>query len=209
MKTTKLSIALVLAMLLSLGTTLAQDKSAKAYEKLKKEVEGISKDAAKYSASLKSTAQTLSKVSSADAKNVQKSIQSFRKDVEKLNKDLKSVTDGIKNLREKRTQYFAEWERSVESITNPELKKASADRREKVMADHAEMTEKATALREKIDVYMKELGEVVSFLGSDPTGGAVISAKPTLDKAIADGNSLAQNVQEVANRLATFAKGTY
>lgn len=207
MKIIRSSIPLVLIILLSTGALLAQDTAAKAYEKLKKEIEGIAKDTTKYGASLRSTTQALSKVSNADPKNLAKSIQSFRKEVEGLNKDLKSVTNGIKSLRDKRSQYFAEWERSVAAISNPDLKKASEERREKVMADHAQMTEKATALRERIDVYMKELGEVSSFLGSDPTAGAVSSAKPTLDKAMADGNSLAATVQEVANGLTSFAKG--
>jgi hypothetical protein len=53
---------------------------------------------------------------------------------------------------------------------------------------------------------MKELADLTTFLGSDPTGGAISAAKPTIEKVLTDGNSLTREVQEVSSRLTAFTK---
>jgi DNA repair exonuclease SbcCD ATPase subunit len=186
----------------------AQAGAGKAYEKLKKEIEGVAKDTNKYGAKLKSTLQSLSKVSTSESKNQVKAVKSFQKDVDGLNKDLKKATDGIKNLRAKRDQYFSEWERSIAEISDPDLKKAAEERQQNVMANHTQLSERATALREKIDGFMKELSDLTTFLGSDPTAEAASASKPKIDKVLADGNAIASEVQEVSSQLLAFARGS-
>lgn len=202
------ALAAVLITLLGAPTVPAQQGAAKAFEKLKKEIEDVAKETGKYGSKLNSTMKSLSKVSSSDAKNQVKATKSFQKDVKDLNKDLKKTTDKIQNLRKKREQYFSEWERSISEISNPDLQKASEERRQKVMADHAQLTEKATALRERIDGFMKELNDLSTFLGNDPTAAAADAAKQMIDKVLTDGGSLAEEVQGISNQLAAFAKGS-
>ena len=208
MRCIRYALTAILITLMGTATVPAQEGAAKAFDKLKKEVEGVAKDAGKYGSKLNTTMQSLSKVNSSDAKNQVKTIKSFQKDVKDLNKDLKKTTDGIRNLRKKREQYFSEWESSITKISSPDLQKVSEERRQKVMADHAQLTEKATSLREKIDGFMKELNDLSTFLGNDPTSTAASAAKQMIDKVLADGNSLAQEVQEISSQLAAFAKGS-
>ena len=201
----------VAAVLITVVTTAGladQPNTAKAYENLRKQMEGVAKNTGKYDSSLKKTMQSLSKVTTTNTKNLGKSVKSFQKDVDGLNKALKNATDGIKSLREKRSQYLADWDRSIQSISDADLKKASEERRKEVMDSHEKLTEQATELREKIDGFMKELADLQTFLGSDPTSGAVSAAKPKIDKVLTDGNSLSTSVQEVTNRLNAFAKGS-
>jgi len=200
--------AVALMVLMGTLTVPAQESAAKAFEKLKKEVEGVAKDTGKYGSNLNSTMQSLSKVSSADTKNKVKDIKSFQKKVEDLNKTLKKTTDRISKLREKREQYFTEWEKSITAISSPELQKASEERRQKVMNDHEQLTVKATELRERIDGFMNELNDLSTFLGNDPTAAAADTAKGNIDKVLADGTSLEKEVQDVANQLSAFAKGS-
>ena len=208
MRFLKYAMAMTLITLFGSGYLIAEDDAAKSYEKLKKEVEDVAKSTNKYGSSLKDVMQSLAKVSISQAKDQAKAIKSFQKGVEGLNKDLKKTTDQIQSLRDKRTQYFAAWESSIAAITNPDLKKSSEDRRQKVMADHAQLTEKATALRTRIDDFMKELNELSSVLGSDPTPGAVTSAKPTIDKVSTNGDALSKDVLNISGQLNSFAKGT-
>ena len=201
-------VTVALISMLGIDAFPAQKSATKAYEKLKKEIEGVAKDTNKYGSKLKSTMQSLSKVSTSDSKNQVKAVKSFQKDVDGLNKDLKKATDGIKGLRAKRDQYFSEWERTIAEISDPDLKKAAEERRQNVMASHTQLSERATALREKIDGFMKELSDLTTFLGSDPTAAAASASKPKIDKVLTDGNSLSGEVQEVSSRLLSFAKGS-
>jgi chromosome segregation ATPase len=205
---TVLAIAAVLITAVTATGLADQPKTAKAYENLRKQMEGVSKNTSKYNASLKKTMQSLSKVTTADPKNLGKSVKSFQKEVDGLNKDLKNATDGIKSLREKRSQYLADWDRSIQSISDPDLKKASEERKKAVTDNHEKLTKQATELREKIDGFMKELADLQTFLGSDPTTGAVSAAKPKIDKVLSDGNSLETSIQEVTSKLNAFAKGS-
>jgi uncharacterized coiled-coil DUF342 family protein len=152
--------------------------------------------------------QSLSKVGTSDSKNQVKAVKSFKKDVDGLNKDLKKATDGIKSLRAKRDQYFSEWDRFIAEISDPDLKRVAEERRQNVMASHTQLSEQATALREKIDGFMKELSDLANFLASDPTAEAASASKSKIDKVLADGNSLAGEVQEVSSRLLSFARGS-
>ena len=202
------AVATMVIVLVGSGLLTAQETAAKQYEKLKKEIEGVAKDTNKYASNLKAAMESLSKVGTLEVKNRQKAVKAFQKDADALNKSLKNATDGIKSLREKRDKYFSEWERAIAAISNPDLKKASEERRQKVMADHAQLTEKATALRESINGFMKELADLTTFLGSDPTAGAASAAGSTIGKVLAEGNSLYREVQEVSIRLTQFAKGS-
>jgi len=208
MRCTRYALTAILITLLGVTTVPAQESAAKAFDKLKKEMEGVAKDTGKYGSKLNDTMKSLSKVSSAEAKNQAKSVKSFQNDVKDLNKNLKNTTDKIQNLRKKRDQYFSEWERSIAGISNPDLQKASEERRQKVMADHEQLTEKATALREKIDGFMKELNDLSAFLGNDPTAAGASTAKQMIDKVQTDGNSLATEVKQISNQLDAFAKGS-
>jgi len=208
MKFLKFALVVFALMLLKIDPSPAQENVAKAYEKLKKQVEGVAKDTESFGSNLKKAMQSLSKVSTSEPKNQAKTIKSFQKDVDGLNKALKKATDGIKGLREKREQYISEWERSIEQISNPDLKKTSEERRQKVIEAHTQLTERATAVREEIDGFMQELSDLVTFLGGDPTVEAVSASKATIDKVLADGKSLSDGVQEVSSRLNAFAKGT-
>jgi hypothetical protein len=76
------------------------------------------------------------------------------------------------------------------------------------MANHTQLSERATALREKIDGFMKELSDLTTFLGSDPTAEAASASKPKIDKVLADGNAIASEVQEVSSQLLAFARGS-
>lgn len=208
MKFLKFALVVFALMLLKIDPSPAQENVAKAYEKLKKQVEGVAKDTESFGSNLNKAMQSLSKVSTSEPKNQAKTIKSFQKDVDGLNKALKKATDGIKGLREKREQYISEWERSIEQISNPDLKKTSEERRQKVIEAHTQLTERATAVREEIDGFMQELSDLVTFLGGDPTVEAVSASKATIDKVLADGKSLSDGVQEVSSRLNAFAKGT-
>ena len=201
-------LAVSLIALMGSITVSAQEGAAKAFDKLKKEMESVAKDTSNYSSSLNKTMQSLSKVNSSDAKNKVKAVKSFQKNAKDLNKDLKKVTDKIQSLRKKRDQYFSDWEQSVAAISNPDLQKASEDRRQKVMADHTQLTEKATAIREKIDDFMKEVNDLSTFLGNDPTPSAADAAKQMIDKVLTNGDSLAKEVQEISGQLSAFARGS-
>ncbi len=198
---------LLLACTLFAGTAFAAEKTAKSYQKLQKEIDAVVKATDKFGSVLKDTTDSLSQLSGADGKKLDKAVKSFRKDAENLSKILTTTTARIENLNKTRSQYFAEWERSTAAISNPDLKKAAEDRRAKIIADHENMTAKASGLRTRIEAFATELADLQLFLGNDPNPGAVATAQPTIDEVVSAGNTLSAEVLEVSRQLAGFARG--
>ena len=191
-----------------LGTALAFSQGAsKEYAELKKELADVSKSADKLDEQLGKTMASLKALSSGQAKDAAKQFNSFKKESEGLEKSLKEARDRFKDMRAKRDKYFAAWDKSGEAITNPDLKKASEERRKKVKEDHAAVSEKASETGGKIDAFMKQLSEVKNFLGADLNPSSITAAKPTIDSVLASGGELSGNVKDLSGKLKGYSSG--
>ncbi len=197
---------LVLCAIFSPGVSVAQSAN-KELTKLKKELTQVAKNVGNYAAQLEKTMKSLEGITLSDTKNLQKAYKAFQNDANKLDKAFKTASTGMRNMKAKRDQYFTAWEKSSASISIPELKQASEERRKQVMEEHAKFTEETAGLGNQIDAFMSKLGDLQKFLGSDLSPAAVTAAKPTIDGVLADGRPLASRVQELANRLSGFAGG--
>ena len=188
------------------GSLQAQSAS-KEFSQLKKELNDVSKNADKFGSELSKTMDSLRALPTAEPKNLSKAFGNFRKNCDGLEKALKNARDGMQSLKEKRQSYFAAWDKSSEAITDPDLKKASEERREKVKAQHTELSEQAAQVGQKIDGFMSQINDLRKFLSADQSAPAIASAKPTIDKVLASGTELSADVQGISKKLSGFASG--
>jgi uncharacterized protein YhaN len=187
-------------------TAFAQDGS-KANAELRKEMLELSKGISAYSGQLGRSLGSLESLRNADPKKLAKAFASFRKDSENLESARKNAESQIKDVNEKKAKYFSEWEKSIASMSNADLKKASLDRREKVMKEHGRLTADAQTLRQQVADFMTKQQELRKFLGTDTTASAVTAAKGTIDEVLRAGRSLAPGVTDTAKRLSDFGMG--
>jgi predicted nucleic acid-binding Zn-ribbon protein len=202
----KYFLCLTAFFLVSAGAVFGQSAS-KEYTQLKKELTEVSKKGDKLGTQLGKTMNSLNAVSAADPKNVSKAFNSFQKDADGLQKALKEARDGMQSLRTKRDEYFAAWDKSSASITNPDLKKISDERRQKVKMEHTALSEEAGQTGTKIDKFMAQLSDLRKFLGADLNASSVAAAKPTIDGVVSSGNALSTDVSGISKKLMGFANG--
>ena len=93
------------------------------------------------------------------------------------------------------------------TISDPALKKAGMERLEKVKAAQAKATEEATAFRMRLDGFMGKVGDVMTFIGSDPSGYGVAGAKNSIAGIATEGRSVQMDLQRVIQDLNAFVHG--
>jgi len=203
----KLAGMLAFCAILSPGLSAA-DSANKELTKMRKELGQLGNNVGKYANLLEQTMKSLESITTSDPKNLQKAYKNFQSRANNLTKAYRTASNGMKAMRAKRDQYFAAWEKSNASISIPELRQASEERRQQVMAEHAQLSEEAGELGGRIDSFMAKLGDLHKFLGSDLSADAVNTAKPIIGETVTEGGSLVAAVQGVASKLAGFASGS-
>jgi chromosome segregation ATPase len=192
--------------LLGTGAVFGQSAS-KEFTQLKKELTEVAKTGDKVDTQLNKTLNSLKAVSAAEPKNVSKAFNSFQKDADGLQKALKQARERMHGMKTKRDQYFAAWDKSSAAITNPDLKKISDERRQKVKTEHTALTEEAAQTGTKIDKFMAQLSDLRKFLGADQNPSAVAAAKGTIEGVLSSGNALSGDVKGITQKLKGFAGG--
>jgi uncharacterized protein YhaN len=191
----------------ALPITALADDGAKASAELRKQMLDLSKSVSGYSNALGRSLNSLETVRNADAKKLPKAFASFRKDSQNLDSARQHAESQLDAVSKKRVRYFSEWDKSINSISNPELKKTSMDRRQKMMTDHARLTTDAQTLRQQVSDFMTKQQELRKFFGTDTSVGAVTAAKGTIDEILRAGRSLAPGVNDTSRRLLDFGAG--
>gem|GEM_PF-3820052 len=184
----------------------AQD-GVKANAELRKEMLDLSKSVSDYSKALGDSIASLEALRGADAKQLPKTFAAFRKSSANLDSARKSTEGRIANANKKKSAYFAAWEKSIETISNPELKTAGVERRRQVMAEHDKLSADAQALRQRTVEFATKQQELQRFLGTDMTLSAVAAAKGPIDEVLQAGKSLKPLVDDTANKLKVFGAG--
>jgi uncharacterized protein YhaN len=183
------------------------DDGTKANADLRKEMLDLSKSVSAYSGALGDSMNSLESLRNSDPKKVSKAFASFRKNSEKLEATRKAAESQIDGMSQKQARYFSQWDKDLATISNPELKKASLDRRQKVMTEHGKLTADAKSLRAQVAAFMTKQQELRKFLGTDTTASAVTAAKGPIDEVLRSGRVLVPSVDDTAQRLKAFGMG--
>ncbi len=122
-------------------------------------------------ASYNALVNELSKDRRGDYKKLQKAIVETNKRVAETQQRLATM-DGESNA------YFDGWTGSLENITNPALRKRSADRLEDSEKRYAGIRGALQQARQEFDPFMTDLGDQITYFGHDLNPSAAASLKP-------------------------------
>jgi ElaB/YqjD/DUF883 family membrane-anchored ribosome-binding protein len=122
-------------------------------------------------ASYNALVNELSKDRRGDYKKLQKAVVETNKRVSETQLRLATM-DGEANA------YFDGWTGSLENITNPDLRKRSAERLEDSEKRYAGILAALQQARKEFDPFMTALGDQITYLGHDLNPSAAASLKP-------------------------------
>lgn len=108
--------------------------------------------------------------------------ESFEQAVKDTRKFGKDAQDTAKEAAEKRTKFSSEWDRALQKIQDPDLRKAAEDRR-------ASLTPLVDAVLSSFDAantsaapFMQSLNDMVLLLEQDLSAQGIIAAAPEIEK---------------------------
>jgi chromosome segregation ATPase len=198
----------------SLAVTLAVARAGstadtfKQSAELRKKTAKTSEDVDKYVTQLDKTELALSAVSQTQSQDVKKRYESLSKEVDRLEKAQKHATADIDEMKSTGTEYFSSWDTSIAQMSSPELKQASAERRSKVMKDHAELTATLGDLGSRLQPFMSNLHDLKAFLGADLSPANVGKASGMIQKSQADAQALKDRIAGLQTTLREFLSET-
>jgi chromosome segregation ATPase len=163
-----------------------------------------SKDIDRYVTQLDKTERALSSVSQAQGRDLRKRYESFSKEVDKLEEAQKHATSDVDEMKSMGTKYFSSWDASIAQMSDPELRRASTERRSKVMKDHDELAAALSDIRRQLQPFMRNLHDLKAFLAADLSHANVGKAGEMIQASQDDAQALKDKIVGVQTTLKQF-----
>ena len=133
--------------------------------------------------------------------NIAQSYSQFTKEVADVKAEGERARARAQDMRARGQQYVANWEKETSQISSPELRAGADQRRAKVKQNYEQISASARAARDAYEPYLRDLQDIQRALASDLTPAGVDAARPAIEKAKAEGETLQQRLDESIARL--------
>jgi ribosomal protein L9 len=101
--------------------------------------------------------------------------------------------------------YFANWEKELAQVKNPEIKQLAAQQRAKLQATFDSIKKVAEPLKEQFDPWLSDLQDLHKYLSNDLTISGVDAAKSLFAKAQKEGFEVQKSMDALVAELNTVA----
>lgn len=116
--------------------------------------------------------------------------------------DLKSMRA---DLKARESEYVASWQASQATITNPDLKKKSEERKNELVKRFGDLSTKSDAARATYDSMMKELRDAYNYLGHDLNQTGIDAVSGPRKSAEKEGSKLKGQIDEIVKEARKLA----
>lgn len=187
---TKMLLALVLTALVALPVAAQSKESQKSVESLNAVLKSIEKGRGEVQAAMDS----LKALGSGGDANLSKNYKTFSKSVDSLNKTRQTVVSKADDMRARREEYLAAWQKKSSEVTNPEMQAHMQQRAEAVKQVFESLQPAGDALRAAFPPFLSDLNDISKMLSVDLSTAGVTAAKPIADKVVANGNIILESL---------------
>jgi hypothetical protein len=147
------------------------------------------------------TAASLDAVVTTGQPNLKKPFEKYSDNVENLDKEGKRVIKRLEEMKIRSNEYFAEWEKEGDALTNSEIRELSTERRTKLAASYARVPAAGAGIKGTYNAYLTDLKEIQKYLSTDLTPKGVEGITPVANKSVQDLDALKQSLQPVIAAL--------
>ena len=127
--------------------------------------------------------------------------RTFSDDLDALRKREKAVRSEREAMEADADAYIAQWQFEGAHYSNDELRKSSIDRQAAVKLKFKEVTKAYRALGDQFKPFITTLTELQGSLSNDLTASSVEAIKPVAATAVADGDKVQNQIDEVISQL--------
>jgi hypothetical protein len=125
----------------------------------------------------------------------------FGDEADRTESAVESARTRAVDLRKRVGEHLDSWSQEAKAISNPELKQASAARREKARASADRVVEGMDKVTAASDIFLTDVKDLRTFLRSDLTAHGVDAAAPAIKKVGSDGQALKKTIDTVQDSI--------
>jgi len=173
-------VAVGLALLLGVGSALAQGKVQKVSKKLVDRAEDTLKKIKDAEKQLDKTTDRYGKL--IDGKNVKARRKEHGKvtdEMKKLGKRAKDVREKARDMEKEAAKFFREWDKGLDKIKDPELRALSRQNMTESQGRYGQIITAGRTSADQYDAYVAMLGNQLQYLELDMSDGAIEKLKST------------------------------
>ncbi len=178
------------------------------YKQADKTGEGIAEFRAEILNGKKAIDQTmvsLDKIAASATTDPRKSFEEYRKSVANLESTAEKVRKRSQDMQARGKAYFAEWEKQLAQVKNPEIQQLAAQRKAKLNETFDSIKNVAEPLKAQFDPWMSDLKDLQTYLSNDLTVNGVDAAKDLFKKTRTNGMEVQKSMDALVAELNTIA----
>jgi hypothetical protein len=147
------------------------------------------------------TATSLDSLVKAGQPDLKKSFDIYSDNLAKLDSQGKRVLKHVEEMKARKTEYFAEWEKQGDAYTNPRIRELSEERRNKLAEMYAQVHTAGGGIKNTYLAYLTDLKEIQKYLSNDLTPKGVEAIAPVAGKTVQDLDALRTSLKPVLSAL--------
>jgi DUF2959 family protein len=127
--------------------------------------------------------------------------KSFQKELGKMNDEVEDARKMRADMQKKGQALFAEWEKKMGTITNPQIKAAAEANRTKLQALYDSIEPDIAAVKETGTSFLSDLKDLQAYFQVDLSSAGIASVADMITKANADGKTVQTLLDKVLTTL--------
>lgn len=131
--------------------------------------------------------------------------QQFSKSLANLESTAATAKKRAQEMKEQGQAYFANWEKQLAQVKNPEIKNLAAQQKAKLQATFDSIKQVATPLKAQFDPWLSDLQDLKKYLSNDLTISGVDAAKSLFAKTQTEGFEVQKSMDALVAELNTVA----
>ena len=147
------------------------------------------------------TLVSLNQVSETATTDPRKAFEQYSKDVAKLESAASRLRSISQDVKAQGKSYFANWEKQLADVKNPEIRNLALERKEKLQLSFDVIRQNVEPLKAKFDLWMSDLKDLEKYLGNDLTIAGLGAAKGLKNKTIKEGREVQKSIDALVVEL--------
>jgi septal ring factor EnvC (AmiA/AmiB activator) len=175
-------------------------ESAERAEATKEKIQALRVEVAK---TRRQTLVTMEELKRLNTKGVELRPQfdKFKYELVKMEEQAKVTRDRADDMRQKGQAAFADWEKEVQAINNPDIRKEAEKRLSKRQKSYTAILKAMTEAKEELVPFMSNLNDIRKLLESELTEGTVASTKSLIKDTDWHGADVRDSLTDVEKEL--------
>ena len=198
MKCTNLLVAVTAILALVVGcTSTGYEKAGKTSTSLERAAAAIDKTTAQVNVTL----ATLDDLAVRPGPDLARQFKRFDSSVNNLDSMVRDIDGKTAAMREKRTEFFDQWDRDVATIQNESIRARSVQRKAEVMAHFNKVEASYIQAQTAFGPFMSDVRDIRTALASDLTTAGIKTIQEPSKKANQDAEPVRKALAQLANEF--------